>query len=115
MGDDHGWEETGCDHPHVKTPVIDEMASQAQVRLLLLRAFQLLTNAREFPDRTPSGLTGLSIRLLDPSEITIAHLLNEGIPLRTLWQWHIGPVKSASPTNGAMGFDDYVSAITSSR
>jgi len=28
MGDDHGWEETGCNgHPHVKTPVLDEMAA----------------------------------------------------------------------------------------
>lgn len=27
MGDDHGWEETGYNgHPHVKTPVLDEMA-----------------------------------------------------------------------------------------
>ncbi|MGC3972179.1 MAG: sulfatase-like hydrolase/transferase [Pirellulales bacterium] len=29
MGDDHGWEETGYNgHPHVKTPVLDEMAAQ---------------------------------------------------------------------------------------
>jgi arylsulfatase A-like enzyme len=29
MGDDHGWEETGYHgHPHVKTPVLDEMAAQ---------------------------------------------------------------------------------------
>ena len=28
MGDDHGWEETGYHgHPHVKTPVLDEMAA----------------------------------------------------------------------------------------
>jgi arylsulfatase A-like enzyme len=28
MGDDHGWEETGYNgHPHVKTPVLDEMAA----------------------------------------------------------------------------------------
>ncbi len=27
MGDDHGWFETGYNgHPHVKTPVLDEMA-----------------------------------------------------------------------------------------
>ena len=26
MGDDHGWEETGYNmHPHVKTPVLDEI------------------------------------------------------------------------------------------
>ncbi len=29
MGDDHGWEETGYHgHPHVKTPVLDEMAAR---------------------------------------------------------------------------------------
>ena len=28
MGDDHGWEETGYNgHPHVQTPVLDEMAA----------------------------------------------------------------------------------------
>ncbi|MBL6764608.1 MAG: sulfatase-like hydrolase/transferase, partial [Verrucomicrobiae bacterium] len=28
MGDDHGWEETGYNgHPHVKTPILDEMAA----------------------------------------------------------------------------------------
>ena len=28
MGDDHGWEETGYNgHPHLKTPVLDEMAA----------------------------------------------------------------------------------------
>ena len=28
MGDDHGWEETGYHgHPHVKTPVLDEIAA----------------------------------------------------------------------------------------
>ena len=28
MGDDHGWEETGYHgHPHVKTPVLDQMAA----------------------------------------------------------------------------------------
>ncbi|MBM4093200.1 MAG: N-acetylgalactosamine-6-sulfatase, partial [Planctomycetes bacterium] len=28
MGDDHGWEETGYNgHPHVQTPVLDEIAA----------------------------------------------------------------------------------------
>ena len=28
MGDDHGWDETGYnDHPHLITPVLDEMAA----------------------------------------------------------------------------------------
>ena len=28
MGDDHGWDETGyTGHPHLKTPVLDEMAA----------------------------------------------------------------------------------------
>ena len=31
MGDDHGWEETGYNgHPHLKTPVLDEMAAMGQ-------------------------------------------------------------------------------------
>ncbi|MFT7160802.1 MAG: arylsulfatase A-like enzyme, partial [Bacteroidia bacterium] len=29
MGDDHGWDEVGYNgHPHVKTPVLDEMSKQ---------------------------------------------------------------------------------------
>ena len=28
MGDDHGWDETGYNgHPHLKTPVLDQMAA----------------------------------------------------------------------------------------
>jgi hypothetical protein len=53
MGDDHGWEETGYNgHPHVKTPVLDEMAATAlKLRALLRRASELLAHTREFPHR----------------------------------------------------------------
>ena len=56
MGDDHGWEETGYNgHPHVKTPVLDEMAATGlAVRALLLGASELLADARQLSHRTPS-------------------------------------------------------------
>ncbi|MFP6673818.1 MAG: sulfatase-like hydrolase/transferase [Pirellulaceae bacterium] len=32
MGDDHGWDETGYNgHPHLRTPILDEMAANGLV------------------------------------------------------------------------------------
>ena len=115
MGDDHGWEETGYyDHPHLKTPVIDEMAAQGLRFDYFYSAHSSCSPTRgsfltgRHPNRYGTFNPGYSIR---PEEITIAHLLkSKGYRCGHFGKWHIGPVKSASPTNpGAMGFDDYVS------
>ncbi|MEM9282679.1 MAG: sulfatase-like hydrolase/transferase [Verrucomicrobiota bacterium] len=115
MGDDHGWEETGYyDHPHVKTPVIDEMASQGLRFDYFYSAHSSCSPTRgsfltgRHPNRYGTFTPGYSIR---PEEITIAHLLkSKGYRCGHFGKWHIGPVKRSSPTNpGAMGFDDYVS------
>ena len=115
MGDDHGWEETGYNgHPHVKTPVLDEIAATG-LRLERFHAAHpncsptrasFLTGRH--PNRMGTFAPGWSLR---PEEITIAHLLNKaGYRCGHFGKWHVGTVKAGSPTNpGAMGFHDWVS------
>jgi arylsulfatase A-like enzyme len=115
MGDDHGWEETGYNgHPHVKTPVLDEIAATglrfdrfyaAHPSCSPTRA-SLLTGRH--PNRMGTFAPGWSLR---PEEITIAHLLGQaGYRCGHFGKWHVGTVKAGSPTNpGAMGFHEWVS------
>ena len=115
MGDDHGWEETGYNgHPHVKTPVLDEMAATA----LRLENFyaghpscsptraSFLTGRH--PNRMGTFAPGWSFR---PEEITSAHILsNAGYDCGHFGKWHLGAVRAASPVNpGAMGFHEWLS------
>jgi hypothetical protein len=70
MGDDHGWDETGYNgHPHLKTPVLDEMAA---CRLRLDRFYSapsvLLAHARQ-RDHRPASQPLRHVRpwLVDPA------------------------------------------------
>jgi arylsulfatase A-like enzyme len=115
MGDDHGWEETGYhDHPHVKTPVLDEMAKTG---LRLDRFYAAHPNCSptrasfltgRHPNRMGTFAPGWSFR---PEEITIAHLLSKaGYRCGHFGKWHVGAVKKESPVcPGAMGFHEWVS------
>ena len=115
MGDDHGWEETGYNgHPHVKTPVLDEMAAQG---LRFDRFYAGHCNCSptrasfltgRHPNRMGTFSPGWSFR---PEEITIAKLLGDaGYRCGHFGKWHVGPVKAESPTSpGAMGFHTWVS------
>jgi arylsulfatase A-like enzyme len=115
MGDDHGWEETGYNgHPHVKTPVLDEMAATG---LRLERFYAAHPNCSptrasfltgRHPNRMGTFAPGWSLR---PEEITIAHLLRKaGYRCGHFGKWHVGTVKAGSPVNpGAMGFHEWVS------
>ena len=60
------------------------------------------------PNRYGTFTPGCSIR---PEEITVAHCLQKaGYATGHFGKWHVGPVKTASPTNpGAMGFDEWLS------
>ncbi len=115
MGDDHGWEETGYNgHPHVKTPVLDEMAATG----LRLENFysghptcsptraSFLTGRH--PNRMGTFAPGRSFR---PEEITSAHILSKvGYRCAHFGKWHVGAVKAASPVNpGKMGFHEWLS------
>lgn len=115
MGDDHGWDETGYNgHPHLKTPVLDEMASSGLRLDRFYSAHPSCSPTRgsvltgRHPNRYGTFSPGYSIR---PEEVTIAHLLNKaGYLCGHFGKWHLGPVKAESPTNpGAMGFDEWLS------
>lgn len=115
MGDDHGWDETGYNgHPHVKTPVLDEMAATGLRLDRFYAAHPTCSPTRgsvitgRHPNRYGTFVPNFSIR---PEEISIGHILQKaGYACGHFGKWHLGPVKAASPTNpGAMGFDQWLS------
>ncbi len=115
MGDDHGWDETGYNgHPHLQTPVLDEMAATGLRLDRFYSAHPTCSPTRgsvmtgRHPNRYGTFVPNYSIR---PEEITIAHLLSKaGYACGHFGKWHLGPVKAGSPTNpGAMGFDQWLS------
>ena len=115
MGDDHGWEETAYNgHPFLQTPVLNEMAAGG---LRLDRFYSAAPSCSptrgsvitgRHPNRYGTFAPGWSIR---PSEISVAQLLQQsGYTTGHFGKWHLGPVKSVSPTNpGAMGFQTWLS------
>ena len=115
MGDDHGWDETGYNgHPHLHTPVLDEMAASGLRMDRFYAAHPTCSPTRgsvltgRHPNRYGTFKPNFSIR---PEEITIADLLGEaGYICGHFGKWHLGPVKADSPTNpGALGFDYWLS------
>jgi len=115
MGDDHGWDEVGYNgHPHVKTPVLDSMAKDGLRLDRFYAGHPTCSPTRgsfitgRHPNRYGTFAPNWSIR---PEEISIAQLLGEaGYTSAHYGKWHLGPVKSESPTNpGAMGFDEWLS------
>ena len=115
MGDDHGWEETGYNgHPHVKTPVLDEMAATGFRFDRFYAAHPSCSPTRasfltgRHPNRMGTFAPGWSFR---PEEITIAHRLSQaGYRCGHFGKWHVGTVKKESPVcPGAMGFHEWVS------
>lgn len=115
MGDDHGWEETGYNgHPHVQTPVLDEMAKTGLRFDHFYAAHPSCSPTRasvltgRHPNRMGTFAPGWSLR---PEEITIAQILSRaGYRCGHFGKWHIGAVKKESPVSpGAMGFHEWVS------
>ncbi|MBT4692108.1 MAG: sulfatase-like hydrolase/transferase [Planctomycetaceae bacterium] len=115
MGDDHGWDEVGYNgHPHLKTPVLDEMATVGLRFDRFYAAHPTCSPTRgsvltgRHPNRYGTFTPNFSFR---PEEITIAQLLKtKGYTCGHFGKWHVGPVKSDSPTNpGKMGFDEWLS------
>lgn len=115
LADDQGYAETGYHgHPHVKTPVLDEMAANG---LQLDRFYSagcvcsptrasILTGRHH--NRSGVFAPNYSTR---PEEITVARILQAaGYRTGHFGKWHVGAVKAASPTNPRkMGFDEYLS------
>jgi arylsulfatase A-like enzyme len=115
MSDDHGWEETGYNgHPHVKTPVLDEMAATGLRFDRFYAAHPSCSPTRasfltgRHPNRMGTFAPGWSMR---PEEITIAQIARQaGYRCAHFGKWHVGTVKAGSPLNpGAMGFHEWLS------
>lgn len=115
MGDDHGWEETGYNgHPHVKTPVLDEMAATGLKFERFYAAHPSCSPTRasfltgRHPNRMGTFAPGWSFR---PEENTSAHVLRKaGYHCAHLGKWHVGAVKKESPVSPlAMGFHECLS------
>jgi arylsulfatase A-like enzyme len=115
MGDDHGWDETAYNgHPHLHTPVLDQMALSGLRMDRFYAASPVCSPTRgsvitgRHPNRYGTFNAGWSIR---PEEISIAQIMKKaGYATAHFGKWHLGPVKATSPTNpGAMGFDEWIS------
>lgn len=115
MGDDHGWHETGYNgHPHVATPVLDEMAASGLRLDRFYSAAPVCSPTRgsvmtgRHPNRYGTFSANWSVR---PEEIGIAEILSKaGYACGHFGKWHLGPVKADSPTNpGAFGFEEWLS------
>lgn len=115
MGDDHGWEETGYNgHPHVKTPVLDEMAATGLKFERFHAAHPSCSPTRasfltgRHPNRMGTFAPGWSFR---PEEITSAQILTKaGYHCAHLGKWHVGAVKKESPVSPlSMGFQECLS------
>ncbi len=115
MADDQGWGETGYNgHPHLKTPVLDEMARTGLRLERFYAASPVCSPTRasvmtgRHANRSGAFAPNWSTR---PEEITIAQILKQaGYRTAHFGKWHLGPVKEESPLNPRrMGFEEYLS------
>jgi arylsulfatase A-like enzyme len=116
MGDDHGWDETAYNgHPHLHTPVLDEMAATGLRLDNFYSAHGVCSPTRgsvitgRHPNRYGSFGANWSLR---PEEISIAQIAGKaGYARGQFGKWHVGPAKADSPTSpGAMGFEQWLSS-----
>ncbi|MES2693793.1 MAG: sulfatase-like hydrolase/transferase [Verrucomicrobiota bacterium] len=114
MADDQSWGETGYNgHPHVKTPVLDEMSRTALRLDRFYAASPVCSPTRasvltgRHANRSGAFAPNYSTR---PEEIMIPRILKKaGYRTGHFGKWHVGAVKKESPLNPArMGFDEYL-------
>jgi arylsulfatase A-like enzyme len=116
MADDQGWGDMAYyGHPHLKTPVFDEMA-RTGLRLDRFYAAAPVcspTRGSVMTGRTPNRYGVFSWgHSLRPQEITIAEAVRAaGYATGHFGKWHLGSVMPDSPLSpGANGFDEWLSA-----
>lgn len=116
MSDDQGWGDVGFrGHPHLKTPVMDEMAAHG-IRFDRFHAAAPVcspTRASFLTGRHPNRMGVFAWgHTLRPQEITIAEALREaGYTTGHFGKWHLGSVRSDSPVSpGNSGFDEWLSS-----
>ncbi|MBD3375889.1 sulfatase-like hydrolase/transferase [candidate division KSB1 bacterium] len=116
MADDQGWGDMGYyDHPVLKTPHFDAMASEALRFDRFYAAAPVCSPTRgsvmtgRHPNRFGCFKWGHTLR---PQEITVAQALKAaGYVTGHFGKWHLGSVREGSPVNpGASGFDEWLSA-----
>jgi arylsulfatase A len=116
MADDQGWGDVGYrGHPHVRTPVLDEMARTGLRfdRFYAAAPVCSPTRASVLTGRHPNRMGcfdwGYTLR---PQEVTIAEALRAaGYATGHFGKWHLGSVRADSPVNpGASGFDEWISS-----
>lgn len=114
MADDQAWGETGYNgHPHVKTPVLDEMSRSALRFDRFYAASPVCSPTRasvltgRHANRSGAFAPNYSTR---PEEIMLARILKDaGYRTGHFGKWHVGAVKAASPLNPTrMGYDEYL-------
>ena len=102
MADDQGWGETGYNgHPHVQTPVLDEMSRTALRLDRFYAASPVCSPTRasvmtgRHANRSGAFAPNWSTR---PEEITLAQILKQaGYRTGHFGKWHLGAVKQDSP------------------
>lgn len=116
MADDQGWGDVGFrGHPHVRTPVLDEMA---RTGLRFDRFYSAApvcspTRASVLTGRHPNRMGcfdwGYTLR---PQELTLAEQLRSaGYATGHFGKWHLGSVRRDSPVSpGASGFEEWLSS-----
>jgi hypothetical protein len=116
MTDDQGYHDVGyMGHPHLKTPVLDEMAEHGLRLDRFYSASPVCSPTRasvlsgRHPNRSGTFRHGHQLR---PEERSVATLLrNAGYRTGFFGKWHIGSVQAGRPTSpGAHGFDTWSAA-----
>jgi arylsulfatase A-like enzyme len=114
--DDQGYNDLGCfGGTHVKTPIIDKMASEGAKLTSFYVAAPLCTPSRaalmtgSYPKRVGMAkgvLLAADSKGLNPNEITIAELLKSvGYNTGMFGKWHLGDQPEFLPTK--QGFDEF--------
>ena len=116
MADDQGWGDVGFrDHPHLKTPVMDEMAKNGIRFDRFYAAAPVCSPTRgsvmtgRHPNRFGCFSWGHPLR---EKEKTVAEYLQQaGYTTGHFGKWHLGSIEAGEATNpGRSGFDRWVSA-----